>query len=206
MTMPSQPSVPAQQLLRSSAVAAAVAAVILGVAVLPAEYGIDPTGIGKMLGLTALHAAPAASQMQTLPQPLTPPSEQGSQVSARGEQRALTIASRQSISYRTDRRDITLLPGQGLEMKALMSKGATLIYAWKTSDGAALEHDFHGEPVPAGPDEFESYIEDKNVSESNGALVAPFTGLHGWYWKNHNSTPVTLVLDASGFYTDMIAK
>ena len=38
--------------------ALAVAAVVLLVAVLPAEYGIDPTGIGRALGLTELNAAP----------------------------------------------------------------------------------------------------------------------------------------------------
>ena len=35
----------------STAVAAAVAAVLLVTVVMPAEYGIDPTGMGRLLGL-----------------------------------------------------------------------------------------------------------------------------------------------------------
>jgi hypothetical protein len=89
--------------------------------------------------------------------------------------------------------------GHGLEVKTHLAKGAALVYFWKTTKGEAVLHDFHGEPVDAEEDEFESFIEDKAASESRGVLIAPFTGLHGWYWKNTSSTPVTLVLQASGF-------
>jgi len=43
-----------RQLLRSSAIAAAAALFILATVVLPAEYGIDPTGAGRVLGLTRM--------------------------------------------------------------------------------------------------------------------------------------------------------
>ena len=43
-----------RQLLRSSAIAAAAAILILATVVLPAEYGIDPTGAGRALGLTRM--------------------------------------------------------------------------------------------------------------------------------------------------------
>ena len=42
------------QLLRSTAIALVVAAVLLVTVVLPAEYGIDPTGAGRILGLTEM--------------------------------------------------------------------------------------------------------------------------------------------------------
>src|SRR5215211_2345923 len=38
-------------LKRASAIAAAAAALLLVVAVLPAEYNVDPTGVGRVLGL-----------------------------------------------------------------------------------------------------------------------------------------------------------
>lgn len=41
-------------LLRSTMIAAVVAIVVLFVIVLPAEYGYDPTGIGRPLGLTEM--------------------------------------------------------------------------------------------------------------------------------------------------------
>ncbi|WP_341650143.1 hypothetical protein [Thauera humireducens] len=42
------------KLLRSTALAALIAGGLLVTTVLPAEYGIDPTGIGRALGLTPM--------------------------------------------------------------------------------------------------------------------------------------------------------
>lgn len=57
MDAPPSPSSAApsrQKLARASGIAAVVAAVVLVVAVLPAEYGVDPTGIGRALGFAKL--------------------------------------------------------------------------------------------------------------------------------------------------------
>jgi len=200
--------VPKKELLRGCLIAAAVAAVLLTVAVLPAEFGIDPTGAGRALGLTKLHAptASASPAPAVAASPAAPAAAVGSTVSAPGEARALTIASRQSVPYRSDTQTITLQPGKGLEVKTHLAKGATLIYSWKTSKGEMLKHDFHGEPINARNDEFESFILDDETAQSSGSLIAPFTGVHGWYWKNLNDEPVTLVLQASGFYKDIVRK
>ena len=42
---------------------------VLVAAVLPAEYGIDPTGIGGRLGLVSMSAAPAAKPEPQLGKP-----------------------------------------------------------------------------------------------------------------------------------------
>ena len=183
-----------RDLLRGVLIAAGIASIILTVAVLPAEYGIDPTGIGQALGLKNLSGSAVSSKAIAAagPKPVVAGTS--------------TIASRQSVPYRADTREIVLQAGQGLEVKTLLAKGATLIYSWKIKNGAKIDHDFHGEPENAKNNEFESYIEEKNVSESKGSVIAPFTGTHGWYWNNQNQEPVTVVLQASGFYTDMINK
>ena len=41
-------------LRRASLVAVVIAAVLVVTAVLPAEYGVDPTGIGRRIGLTQM--------------------------------------------------------------------------------------------------------------------------------------------------------
>ena len=41
-------------LVRSTMIAVGVAAVLLVGVVLPAEYGVDPTGVGRVLGLTEM--------------------------------------------------------------------------------------------------------------------------------------------------------
>jgi threonine/homoserine efflux transporter RhtA len=45
---------PARRLVRSTIVALVVAGLLLVAVVLPAEYGIDPTGVGRVLGLTRM--------------------------------------------------------------------------------------------------------------------------------------------------------
>ena len=57
MATPQPPSLePAssRKLLRSTLIALVVAALLLATMVLPAEYGIDPTGAGRVLGLTRM--------------------------------------------------------------------------------------------------------------------------------------------------------
>ncbi|NOT09175.1 MAG: hypothetical protein HOP28_13330 [Gemmatimonadales bacterium] len=48
-----EPSSP-RRLLRSTLIALAVAVLLLITVVLPAEYGIDPTGVGRIIGLTRM--------------------------------------------------------------------------------------------------------------------------------------------------------
>lgn len=50
---PLEPATP-RKLLRSTLLALAIAALLLVTIVLPAEYGIDPTGVGRVLGLTRM--------------------------------------------------------------------------------------------------------------------------------------------------------
>src|SRR5215207_6891378 len=50
-----------RQLNRATAIAAGVAAVLLVLVVLPAEYGVDPTGAGRILGLTEMGEAKRAA-------------------------------------------------------------------------------------------------------------------------------------------------
>jgi hypothetical protein len=53
--IPSRAELPsAKQLVRSTLLAIAVAAALLVTAILPAEYGIDPTGLGRITGLTEM--------------------------------------------------------------------------------------------------------------------------------------------------------
>lgn len=43
-----------QQLLRSTVIALIAAIVLLVTVVMPSEYAVDPTGVGRMLGLTQM--------------------------------------------------------------------------------------------------------------------------------------------------------
>jgi hypothetical protein len=194
-TAPAAANVSKSLLKRGMLVAAVVAGIVLTTTVLPAEYGIDPTGIGQAIGLKGLSSKADSNTKPTVMQAVI-------DVDSLAHTQK-TIVAKQDVAYRSDTREVTLAPGKGIEIKTHLAKGATLIYSWKTKNGEKISHDFHGDPVNAKNDEFESFIEEKEVSESKAALIAPFTGVHGWYWKNNSAAPVTVLLQASGFYTDM---
>jgi hypothetical protein len=43
------------------------------------------------------------------------------------------------------------------------------------------------------------YLQATGTS-SNGMLIAPMEGVHGWYFQNQSVGPVTVHLKLSGFY------
>lgn len=172
-------------IVKATAIALAVALVILFTAVLPAEYGIDPLRTGKALGLIGLSKAadtakPAAGRATPAP---------------------TGIYTAQPAIYKVDSEDLALRPGEGVEIKYHMQKGAGMVYGWK-ADGK-LQFEFHGEPdQKPRPDYFESYqLDDKVGQESSyGSFTAPTTGIHGWFWENKGKQEVKFHLTAAGFF------
>jgi hypothetical protein len=197
-------------ILLATLVAALVAGVILLVAILPAEYGIDPLGTGKALGLTDLakasgnKAAPAPGAAKTAEDSATiAPVLEDSPSGGAPVVKGAFIA--QTKEYKFDSREITLKPGEGMEIKYNMKKGAGLIYSWQASDKLFFE--FHGEPnvKPAGregTDYYETYELDDKVGkdQAHGTFIAPSSGIHGWFWENKSPNEVTLKLVSAGFY------
>ncbi len=178
-------NVPVQSLktLMISVFSAVLLAVFILVAVVgPAEYGVDPTGLGKTLGLTAL----ATPQQQEQPQ-------------QQDVKSAVSCPTGQQIADWMDIVMITIPAGSGLEYKFHVKEKAELVYDWKT-DGAKLHFDFHGEPAGDTTGYFKSFKETTN-NQSTGVLNAPFTGSHGWYWENNTQTPVRVTLKTRGQYT-----
>ena len=201
------------RIIKATVVALIVAVVVLFTAVLPAEYGVDLLGAGKALGLidlaNATAAKPAAKPAETEPlkageaiatiTPVLEPSADGGAPSLKG------AFIPQPKDYKVDSREMTLAAGEGMEIKYNMKKGGGLIYSWTASDKLLFE--FHGEPnvKPAGKegtDYYETYELDNRVGkqEGHGTFVAPSSGIHGWFWENKTSKPVTLKIVSAGFY------
>jgi hypothetical protein len=190
------------------------AAAVLVVAVLPAEYGIDPLGTGKALHLTDLakveNAKPAETPVSAAPSKpgetlasiiptLEPPANDGD------APRMKNTFIAQPKRYKIDSREMKLKPGEGMEIKYNMKKGAGLIYSWTASDKLLFE--FHGDPnvKPAGregTDYYETYELDNQVGKDqfHGTFVAPSSGVHGWFWENKTPNEVTIKLVSAGFY------
>lgn len=174
---------------KATAIALAVAVVILFAAVLPAEYGIDPLKTGKALHLTDLAKVP-----ETKP-------ESKPAAGARPTAAPAGIYTAQPASYKVDSEDLSLMPGEGVEIKYHMQKGAGMVYSWKANGNVAFE--FHGEPDSKPNKEyFESYeLNDKaGADHAYGAFTAPSTGIHGWFWENKSKKEVQIHLVTAGFY------
>jgi hypothetical protein len=173
-------------LLKATIVAIVVAAIVLVVAVLPAEYGIDPLGTGRVLGLDELFAAKAEVEAQgAAPATITP--AEGGPLSPR------------FADYRTDSREFTIAPGTGMEFKYDLDKGDTIIYEWKADN--FVDFDFHTEKAGAPRGTSDSFEKGEGV-QKRGGYTAPYDGIHGWYWNNPSDKPVKLTLRAAGFFTE----
>lgn len=194
MTTTRNPDIPTaappslQRLARTTAIALAVAVILLLTIVLPAEYAIDPFGTGRRLGLTAIASPPVnpVSDMRPAGAALKPIVK-----GPLGEYPA---------EFKLDTYSVTLQPYEYVEYKYHLEQGATLLYSWKAS--APLIQDLHGEREGAvkGSGPAEDSFDKAERREGSGSLTAPFTGIHGWYWENTGGTPITIRLTTSGFY------
>lgn len=192
----------------SATIGALVAVAILFVFVLPAEFGVDPTGIGTRLGLTQMSAPSAPTRTLEVTDVLA--GNEGIrlvEIPDFGEPVPLpnpSIHQDQESPAKTETREITI-PAEGeTEIKTVLQKSKVMTYTWRTDRGT-IYTDFHGHDPEAGNEFWVRYREDQEGSSGHsGSLVAPFGGEHGWYWLNYNEFPVTVTLTISGFYDDVI--
>ncbi|MDW5317595.1 transmembrane anchor protein [Rhizobium sp. PL01] len=201
-----------KQLVKSTVIAAVAAAAILVTIVLPSEYGIDPTGTGRVLGLTEMgqiktqlaeeaEADLKKTQDMQLPATTTTPSttpQQGSTLMDRLF-REFIVGTAHAQEMREDEMSVTLKPGEATEIKMTMSKSAKAAYEW-TADGGSLNFDMHADGTGG---ETVSYEKGRAVPSASGELEAAFDGKHGWFWRNRSGAAVTLILKTSGAYADI---
>ena len=201
--LPNRAELPSsRQLLRSTAIALVAAGALLTTTVLPAEYGIDPTGIGGALGLTQMGQiktsrsaeAAAAAKAAAAPAVATPAALAPAPASAPA---AVQVA--QAPSGKSDEMTITLRPGQGAEIKLDMRKGDQVEFSWQSS-GGAVNFDTHGDPVNAPKNFCHGYGKGREGSVK-GTLQAAFDGQHGWFWRNRGQADVNVTLKTQGQYS-----
>ena len=171
-----QHTVSTKSLIKASISAVVIAVVTLVLFILPAEYNIDPTGIGHELGLTTLANAGEDNSTQ-----------------AEGD---ITDAESKTTEFETI--EVTVPAGRGIEYKFAMPQYAKMTYEWIT-DGEPLYFDLHGEPEGDTTGYFESYGASI-TNEMKGSVTVPFSGSHGWYWRNDTEEDVSISLKTYGNY------
>lgn len=197
------------QLLKSTTLATIGALVLLVAVVLPSEYGIDPTGVGRALGLTAMgeikqELAREAATETAAPTPAVPPVPE---LSAAPATAAEPVAAASSTAppaakpaMRSDEVSVTLRPGEAAEYKLSLREGAEVNFEW-TSAGGGVNFDVHGDPVNAPRGFYHGYGKGRDSTGERGKLLAAFDGTHGWFWRNRGQQSVTITLKVSGAYS-----
>lgn len=135
--------------------------------VLPAEYGEDPTGFGKLTGIANM----GGHSVQALSTVSHPPYQ--------------------------DEAQFELQPFESVEYKYALGQGEAMVYSWQ-ADGE-LVFDMHSEEQGRDPEDSITFSAGR-ASAEHGSYVAPFAGIHGWFWENRGDQPVIVRLQASGFF------
>ena len=211
------------RLLKSTAIAAVIAAGLLVTVVLPAEYGKDPTGIGRLLGLTEMGRIKASLAEETQVEAPTPTETAvtahahgaiEADAHSHGDGAAHSHGSATEAGLRPaiidpapaaenivpmQERKIILAPDEAVEIKLAMEEGAVVDYLWFT-DGAIANFDLHGDRP--GLDYF-NYAKGRET-RSEGRLIADFTGKHGWFWRNRSGQVLTITLRVKGEFNDVV--
>jgi hypothetical protein len=232
--IPSRAELPTtRQLLRSTLIAAAAAAAILVTAILPAEYGIDPTGIGRLTGLTEmgeiktqLSAEAAADRAGSMQEDVTGGPGAPAQCSSLFESIVANLfirsaAAQDSVhSYRAANGD---LPGAKLaassagtptrtdEMSVTLKPGQGAEIKLKMKKGAKVNYSWTAVGGAVNFDthgdgagkQSKSYEKGRAVKEDSGVLEAAFDGNHGWFWRNRTKGTVTVNLRTEGAYAEI---
>ena len=174
-----------KKLLKSTIVAIGLAAIILITTVLPAEYGIDPSGVGGMLGLIKMGEIKVAL------------SEKANSDESESVSQSHSNIELKPTNYISQNGEITISfkPNEGRELKVTMLKDEEMNYNWHTDGGEIYfaAHTDSGEP--------HDYSEGTKSSDK-GVLTAFCDGRHGWWYKNRTSKVVTLTLQVDGKYSD----
>ena len=138
--------------------------------VLPSEHGRDPLGTGRLLGLTGLY----------MPD---------------GGVFGPVVESEEGNWPVRDGRSFPLAPFESVELKYDLAEGDGMVFCWAAT-GEVL-FDLHAEPDGGTVDDARSFAAGRG-QRHGGTYIAPFDGIHGWFWENRGRESVTVHLVASG--------
>lgn len=195
-----------KQIIKAVVFAIVLAGVVLVSAVLPAEYGIDPIGTGKLMGFNKLYLSKEKPQNVPLAAqesfPLIKMEKAGSGPEVQRPVEADNPIAKKQYNEREDTVEVIVPAGKGIEYKTYMLKGGKMKYEW-TTDKGTLYLDFHGEVNQKNPAP-DVYFESYTMAYSNnmvGTFYAPFEGKHGWYFKNNDIQDIKVTLRLKGEYS-----
>jgi len=188
------------QLFRSSIIAGIGAVAILVTVYLPAEHAIDPTGVGRVLGLTEMGEIKVQLAEEAEADRLLDEQRARDQSSSVLDAvLGLFVGTAQAQEAWQDEVTFTLEPGATAEIKMTMEAGDVAQYAW-TATGGRVNFDLHAHSGGESVD----YERGSGQTAGEGSIEAPFAGDHGWFWRNRDSTPITMTIQLQGEYSGIV--
>ena len=190
-----------KKLIKSTVLAAIGAGVLLITVVMPAEYGIDPTGIGKLTGLQQMGEIKVSLEEEAAQEEVAQPLVEAKPEPVVQENTAIQSQDESvATTTRNDTNTVTLAPNEGAEIKVGLKKGQTVNYEWTSTgkvnfdnhaDSKELKINYHG------------YSKGTSQASDKGVIEAAFDGKHGWFWRNRTKENVTITLNTNGEYSDI---
>lgn len=108
-----------------------------------------------------------------------------------------------SREYQEGEYEILVLARSALEYKLGLDEGDAISYSWDVDMERAelLTTEFHGHTHRVGeaPGTVMFYKIHQD-GEGQGSLIAPFDGIHGWYFNNQSEEDISIQLRVAGFY------
>ncbi len=118
-------------------------------------------------------------------------------LAALAEPGSSTLTS-QDEAYSVNSVEFVLGPFESVEYKYRIEEGGSMLYSWEAT--GELLFDMHSEPDGAPEGYAETFGKARTVGD-NGTYIAPFSGIHGWFWENRGMDDVTVKLVSAGFYS-----
>jgi hypothetical protein len=190
------------------AVVTAVAVVV--VAVLPAEKGIDLTGLGRVIGLTQMgelkmelaEELAADEVVHALARFADSADAAESTAMVRDSARFGGAPPPPPSGARSDITTIAVPASAGTEVVLQMRRGGRVRYSWSTT-GPVLDHVVFGDSSRVERGSMHVYRRGFGATAKVGVIIASFNGLHGWYWRNTTDSVVIVTLHTSGDYENI---
>ncbi|QEW06013.1 transmembrane anchor protein [Nitrincola iocasae] len=231
--IPSRAELPTtQQLIRSTFIALITALVILVTVILPSEYAVDPTGVGRWLGLTEMGeikqqlAAEAEADALYLAQENTGKTTSFDVADAHAELNVVEeVAVEEIVAEPIVTPSVMEYSAENVQSEVIFEEEALV---WRDTveiiltpgqgteiklvmaEGSTARFSWEGVEGPLNYDTHGdgggrsiSYEKGRGVQQDEGELTAAFTGNHGWFFRNRTSENVTLILRTAGDYEEV---
>jgi hypothetical protein len=191
-----------KQLFKSLVLSLIAALIIILTIILPAEYAIDPTGIGKKIGL---------QEMGIIKKELAKEAEKDRELDKIKNDESsflnnffdvfISKANAKGHDKWKDNVNFVMKPGDTSEWKLTLLKGQSFEYE-VIVEGGLVNFDLHGH----GDGKSKTYEKGQGSKGSSGKIVVDFKGEHGWFFRNRDKKDVSITIKIRGDYSDFKQK